>query len=314
MDATCHTILGCQATNLDYMFDHATSFKQQLCGSNWVNSIASITSGDSLRTIPLGVCTAFLSRKELKSAVDRCLRLLHNGHCSIDPHGPIGEWDVARVTDMSNLFSGARSFNGDISKWDVSKVKTMSNMFCGAKAFNGDVSKWDVSKVADMNFMFSQAESFSDDISQWDVSKVKHMAGMFMGAMLFNMRLCRSAWVHSMAGKYRMFEGSPGSISRTVCGSDEHVTRRPILERELIARTPVTSSVSTSAASALIANMMTCPKCGLFEKSGRASCCAPGGAWFKNCGGATSKKVAHRWSEGVEVCKRKFIADVARSS
>merc|ERR1719201_3088543 len=47
---------------------------------------------------------------------------------------------------------------------------------------------------------------------------------------------------------------------------------------------------------------MTCPKCGTFKKSGRVSCCAPGGAWFKNCGGAGNKNVGHRWSEGTEAC------------
>merc|ERR1719201_1171673 len=48
---------------------------------------------------------------------------------------------------------------------------------------------------------------------------------------------------------------------------------------------------------------MTCPKCGMFEKSGKASCCAPGGAWHTNCGGAGKTNVDHRWSDGVEACK-----------
>ena len=48
---------------------------------------------------------------------------------SVCPHGPIGEWDVLSVTDMSAMFMVAASFNGDISKWDVSSVKGMSHMF-----------------------------------------------------------------------------------------------------------------------------------------------------------------------------------------
>merc|ERR1719174_2166720 len=66
---------------------------------------------------------------------------------------------------------------------------------------------------------------------------------------------------------------------------NEHVSRRPIPERELIVQTP------------------TCLKCGIFGKSGRVSCCTPGGAWFKNCGGFGSKNVDYRWSEGVNACK-----------
>merc|ERR1719174_1643012 len=50
-------------------------------------------------------------------------------------------------------------------------------------------------------------------------------------------------------------------------------------------------------------NVVSCPRCGTFRKSGRVSCCAPGGAWFKNCGGLGSKFLNHRWSEGVKSCK-----------
>ena len=52
-----------------------------------------------------------------------------------------------------------------------------------------------------------------------------------------------------------------------------------------------------------------CPKCGVFKKSGRPSCCAPGGAWFQNCGGLGDKNVGHSWSEGVDACERKLYAD-----
>ena len=41
---------------------------------------------------------------------------------------------------MSDMFSGAISFNGDISEWDVSGVTDMSGVFAGASSFNGDVS------------------------------------------------------------------------------------------------------------------------------------------------------------------------------
>ena len=37
--------------------------------------------------------------------------------------------DLSRVTDMSSMFWGATSFNGDISAWDVSSVTDMSQMF-----------------------------------------------------------------------------------------------------------------------------------------------------------------------------------------
>ena len=90
---------------------------------------------------------ARFSKAELKTAVEECLKLSPSGDCFDGPHGPIGEWDVSRVTDMNRMFLGAKNFNSDISNWDVSRVSDMSHMFYNAKLFNGDLSKWDVSKV-----------------------------------------------------------------------------------------------------------------------------------------------------------------------
>ena len=193
----------------------------------------------------------------------------------------------------------------------------MSRMFSYAISFNGDISKWDVSRVTDMCRMFFNAKSFNGDLSKWDVSSVKNMDSMFYYAVSFKQKMCGAAWVHSQASKKFMFEAtSGGSISSIVCTSapspattqltrrDE--TRRPLPERELVARTRITTAVSVSASNPTILITMACPKCGMFAKSGRVSCCAPGGAWYKNCGGAANKNVDHRWFEGTEACKRKF--------
>ena len=60
---------------------------------------------------------------------------------------PISEWDVSSVTDMSELFKDATSFNGDLSYWDVSSVIHMGDMFLGATSFNGVLSNWDISSL-----------------------------------------------------------------------------------------------------------------------------------------------------------------------
>ena len=41
--------------------------------------------------------------EKLKSAVDDCLQRSPVGNCASGKHGPIGEWDVSRVTDMMEL-------------------------------------------------------------------------------------------------------------------------------------------------------------------------------------------------------------------
>ena len=46
-----------------------------------------------------------------------------------------------------------------------------------------------------------------------------------------------------------------------------------------------------------------CAKCGKNKKFGKRSCCARGGAWFKNCGDADDRQFDHTWAEGIQACK-----------
>ena len=101
-------------------------------------------------------------------------------------NGDLSSWDVSSVTDMSNMFFEASSFNGDLSSWDVSAVTNMSSMFDNAYDFNGNLSSWDVSAVTDMSNMFFYAISFNQPLNDWDVSKVTSMASMFRGAISFD--------------------------------------------------------------------------------------------------------------------------------
>ena len=50
----------------------------------------------------------------------------------------------------------------------------------------------------------------------------------------------------------------------------------------------------------------TCPKCGTLKKSGKVSCCAPGGAWFNKCGNDGDPKFDHTWSEGAKACESTY--------
>ena len=47
----------------------------------------------------------------------------------------------------------------------------------------------------------------------------------------------------------------------------------------------------------------TCSKCGTAKRSGKRSCCARGGAWFKNCGDVGKTQFDHTWVEGIQACK-----------
>merc|ERR1719174_2696301 len=134
------------------MFDGATSFEQSLCGEAWLNSKANTQSMfiDSGGSISCGLFQP-QSIEDLKGAVNACLKQSSAGDCSTRLYGPIREWDVSQVTDMTAMFavySRGKHFNGDLSKWNVGKVTIMDNMFSAAKSFNKDLSKWDVAQVA----------------------------------------------------------------------------------------------------------------------------------------------------------------------
>ena len=101
----------------------------------------------------------------------------------------IKAWDVSRVTNMSEMFQEASSFNQDISDWVVKNVTNMGKMFSGADGFNQDISDWDVSSVTNMGKMFSGADGFNQDIGNWDVSSATNMSYMFNFAKSFNQNL-----------------------------------------------------------------------------------------------------------------------------
>ena len=52
-----------------------------------------------------------------------------------------------------------------------------------------------------------------------------------------------------------------------------------------------------------------CSACSTFKKSGKVSCCAPGGSWFNKCGSAGNLERRHTWYEGIQACN-----SVARAS
>jgi len=307
--------------NMDEMFKNAISFNQKLCGAAWVYTRASTDSifeqshGSRLRTTCKNTNFAPPSTTELQSAIDSCLEGSPQGVCSYDSHGPMGKWDVSQVTDMSSILMGEASFNGDISKWDVSKAQDMAKMFWAAARFNGDISKWDVSRVIHMDkmfqsakrfngdiskwdvssaqdttSMFESAEAFDRDLSRWDVSGVMKMDSMFSKARSFKQQLCGEAWVRSIATRDHIFSDSPGSISREVCHG---ASPQRWLARWQAAKTTKSDTPADKA----------CSKCGKFTKSGRVSCCAPGGAWYQKCGGTANNKFEYSWIEGVEACK-----------
>jgi len=99
---------------------------------------------------------------------------------------PIGFWNIARVTNMRDMFASAYNFNQNIGSWNVSNVTNMQDMFANANSFNQPIGNWNVINVTRMDGMFYGNQSFNQNISSWNVRNVTRMDRMFDGATAFN--------------------------------------------------------------------------------------------------------------------------------
>ncbi|HID0741979.1 TPA: BspA family leucine-rich repeat surface protein [Campylobacter jejuni] len=81
----------------------------------------------------------------------------------------IESWDVSKIKDMNQLFTGLKDFNADLSKWKVTNVKDFEYMFCNCESFKSDLSKWRPKKAENINSMFHGAKSFDCDLSEWNL-------------------------------------------------------------------------------------------------------------------------------------------------
>ena len=72
------------------------------------------------------LCNPFATKFKLQTAVGE-----YNANVTAAEleYGPINNWDVSGITDMSGLFKDLANFDADISSWDTSGVTSMAGMF-----------------------------------------------------------------------------------------------------------------------------------------------------------------------------------------
>ena len=108
-----------------------------------------------------------------------------------DGYGPIENWNVQNIINMSNMFFNCNNFNQDLSMWNVQNVQDMSSMFCRCFKFNQNLSNWNVQNVINMNYMFYNCYYFNQDLSKWNVQNVTNMSYMFYNCYKFNQDLSK---------------------------------------------------------------------------------------------------------------------------
>ena len=118
---------------------------------------------------------------------------------------PIDSWDTSNVTTMLLVFLNA-AFNQPIGSWNTSNVKDMGGMF-SYTIFNQPIGNWDTMNVTNMNSMFYSARYFNQPIGNWKTSKVIQMGYMFSGATAFDQSI--SNWnTSNVIVMVAMFNGS----------------------------------------------------------------------------------------------------------
>ena len=92
--------------------------------------------------------------------------------------------DLSALTDLSGMFYGCVSLtnNNDIKNWDTKNVTNMSNMFFRATSFNQNLSNWNTSKVTNMDHMFQGATSFNQPVGSFRINALTSAQNIFMGS------------------------------------------------------------------------------------------------------------------------------------
>ena len=98
---------------------------QALGSPQWLSAILASTPGppNHRRRLDNNV---FAYEVNLRTAVEEDE---NNAAAATTKYGPIADWDVSAITDMSNLFLNLVGFDANIANWDTASVTNMHGMF-----------------------------------------------------------------------------------------------------------------------------------------------------------------------------------------
>ena len=136
-------------------------------------------------------------------------------------HGPIGEWDVSRVTDLSYVFCAAFG-NCYTGTYEANATTHVSCELAGCNplcfAFDEDISQWDTSHVTSLDYTFRSASSFNQPLTGWNTSQVTTALSTFRFATAFNQPLSWDTTRFPTSRQYT-FDMPTVRLTATIAGS-----------------------------------------------------------------------------------------------
>lgn len=100
----------------------------------------------------------------------------------------IVNWDVSNITDFSQAFSYAKTFNHNISGWNMINAENVEGMFEATPLFNQPIGNWVMPKVRSYYNFLNGATEFNQPIN-YDMSNVYNLSAMFANTSAFNQPL-----------------------------------------------------------------------------------------------------------------------------
>ena len=128
-----------------------------------------------------------------------------------DFNAPISKWNMAGVTNLSNMFKNTTSFNQNIGPWNVSSVTDASGMFEGSQAFQGKINGWNWAALKNASSMFKNS-TYKQYIDPWFSGGAKSLedaSNMFEGVSFSGNPIDRIAWdMSTVKSAKEMFKNS----------------------------------------------------------------------------------------------------------
>lgn len=115
----------------------------------------------------------------------RNIQSMFQGCTKLSKIKSLDKWDVSKIENMSNVFSGCLAFTGDgIGSWKPANCEKFQSMFSGCTKFNQNLVGWKnyTSKAKYFQGMFNDCIAFlGDGLDEWNVSNAKNFSQMFYG-------------------------------------------------------------------------------------------------------------------------------------